>query len=81
LLECNPRVKKRGKVQKVIKSTHSSIPEKAEIEIEGADDLYKEIRIENTLQDEEGHKVKLKEEADVDVVIEADRKATTPKED
>jgi hypothetical protein len=77
----NPRVRKRGKVQKVIESTHSSIPEKAEIEIEGADDLYKEIRIENTLQDEEGHKVKLKEKADVHVVIEADPKATTPKED
>ena len=73
--------KKHGKVKKVIKSIYPSIAEKAEIEIEEADHLYKEIGIENALQNEQGHKVKLKENAEVDVVIEADRKATTPKED
>jgi hypothetical protein len=31
------------------------------------------------LEDEHGKKVKLKENADVDVVVEADPKATTPK--
>jgi len=30
------------------------------------------------LEDEQGYKVKLKEHADVDVVVEADPKATTP---
>lgn len=72
--------KKRGRVQKVIKPFHPGVPEKAQIEIEGADDLYKEIRIENTLKDEEGHCVKLKEDAPVDVIIEADPQSTAPKD-
>jgi hypothetical protein len=75
------KAKKRGKVLKVIKSIHPSIPEKAEIEIEDGDDLYKEIRVENALEDGEGRQVKLKEKARVDIVIEADGKATTRKED
>lgn len=73
------RTRKHGIVQKVIKPLHPSVPEKAQIEIEGADDLYKEIRIENTLEDEKGQKMKLKEHAKVEVVIEADPDATTPK--
>jgi predicted nucleotidyltransferase len=54
------------------------LPEKAEIEVHDADHLYREIRIDNELEDEHGNKVKLKEHADVDVVVEADPKATTP---
>jgi hypothetical protein len=69
---------KRGRVRKIIKPIHPSLPEKAEIEVHGAEDLYKEIRIDNALEDEHGNKVKLKENADVDVVVEADPKATTP---
>lgn len=41
---------------------------------------YREIRIENTLEDAQGKKVKLKEGAEVDVTIEADPKDTAPKE-
>jgi uncharacterized protein YfaS (alpha-2-macroglobulin family) len=70
---------KPGKVQKIIESPHADVPEKAEIAVEGADDLYKEIRIENTLEDEKGKEVKLKEGAKVDVVVEADSKETVPK--
>jgi hypothetical protein len=70
---------KRGRVRKIIKPIHPSLPEKAEIEVHGADDLYREIRIDNELEDENGKKVKLKEHADVDVVIEADPKATEPR--
>jgi hypothetical protein len=73
------RATKPGRVQKVIKPIHADIPEKAEIAVEGADDLYKEIRIENTLEDEQGREVKLKEGAKVDVVVEADSDATVPK--
>jgi hypothetical protein len=69
---------KPGWVRKIIKPIHPSLPEKAEIEVRDADHLYKEIRIENTLEDENGKKVKLKEHADVDVVVEADPQATTP---
>jgi hypothetical protein len=70
---------KPGRVQKVIKSPHPEIPEKAEIAVESADHLYKEIRIENTLKDDKGQEVKLKEGAEVDVVVEAEPDATVPK--
>lgn len=70
------KTKKRGRVQKIIKFPYE--PEKAEIAIEEADPLYQEIRIENVLEDEQGKKAKLKQGAKVDVIIEADPKATTP---
>ena len=76
-----PKTKKRGRVKKLIKSPDPSVPEKAEVEIHEADELYKEIRIDNKLEDEHGNKVKLKEGAEVDVVIEAEPKATTPDTD
>lgn len=75
-----PKVTKPGIVQKVIKPFHPQMPEKAEIAVDGADHLYREIRIENTLEDAQGKKVKLKEGAEVDVTIEADPKDTAPKE-
>jgi hypothetical protein len=74
-----PRTRKRGRVQKVIKSPHPSVPERAQIEVEEAEHLYKEIRIENALEDDQGRKVKLKENAPVDVIIEADPESTTSK--
>ena len=69
-----------GVVQKIIKSPDPRDPEKAEIEVEGADDLYREIRIDNTLMDKDGEKVGLKKGAEVDVTIEADVKDTIKKE-
>lgn len=68
-----------GTVEKIIKSSYSSEPEKAQIAIEGADHLYKEIRIENTLEDENGNKVRLKPGAEVEVTVEAEPEATTAK--
>ena len=68
-----------GIVEKVIKPAHPSMPEKAQIAIEGAEDLYKEIRIENNLTDGNGKDVALKEGAEVDVKVEADPEATTTK--
>jgi hypothetical protein len=53
-------------------------PEKAEIAVEGADHLYREIRIENRLEDGDGKKVKLKQGAHVDVTVEAEDTDTTP---
>jgi hypothetical protein len=76
-----PKAKKPGTVRKVIKPIIPSEPEKAEIEVHGADELYKEIRIENTLVDSEGNKVKLKPNAPVDVTVEADKKDTVPDTD
>jgi hypothetical protein len=53
----------------------------AEISVEGADDLYREIRVENVLTDENGEKVRLKTGAEVDVILEADTDDTTKKPD
>jgi len=73
-----PNVTLPGKVEQIIKSAHPSEPEKAQIAVEGADDLYKEIRIENTLTDENGRHVRLKKGAEVEVTVEADKSATVP---
>jgi hypothetical protein len=67
-----------GTVEKIIKSPLPSEPEKAQIAIEGGDDLYKEVRIENVLTTENGDQVKLKLGAKVEVTVEADANATTP---
>jgi hypothetical protein len=66
-------------VEKIIKPVMPSEPEKAQISVEGADHLYREIRIENTLTDEDGDKVRLKPGAEVAVTIEAEPEATVPK--
>ena len=73
-----PSVTLPGTVEKIIESPHPGEPEKAQISIEGADDLYREIRIENSLTDENGDGVRLKEGADVEVTVEADKDATIP---
>jgi DNA-binding NarL/FixJ family response regulator len=74
-----PAVTLPGTVEKVIPPLHPNQPEKAQISVEGAEDLYKEIRVDNTLQDPTGNPVALKAGAQVEVTIEADREATEPK--
>jgi hypothetical protein len=74
-----PKTTKPGAVRKIIKPPIPDEPEKAEISVHGADDLYREIRIENSLESDDGKKVKLKEGAEVSVTIEADPKQTIPK--
>lgn len=71
-----PAVTLPGKVEKIIPANYE--PEKAQIAVEGADPLYREIRVENSLQDEHGRNVKLTPGAEVDVTIEADPAATQP---
>jgi len=73
------RQKLQGTVQKIIEPAVPSEPEKAQIDIEGGDDLYREIRIENVVTDENGEKARLKPGAQVDVIVEADSSATTKK--
>lgn len=73
-----PKTTKPGTVQKIIQSPIPEIPEKAEIAVEGADPLYKEIRIDNKLEDPTGKPVKLKPGAKVEVTVEADLKETVP---
>jgi hypothetical protein len=71
------KMKKPATVRKIIKPYAPGIPEKAEITVHDADDLYKEIRIENRLEDSKGQKVKLKQGAEVELTVEADAKDTT----
>ena len=67
----------RGTVEKVIKSNHS--PEKAQITIHEAEDLYREIRVENEFTDGDGTKASLKQGAEVDITVEADSDAMLTK--
>jgi len=66
-------------VEKILQPANPKNPELAEIHIDGADPLYREIRVENKLKNEAGEEVKLKKGSHVDVTIEADAKATVPK--
>lgn len=58
-----------GTVEKIMKSPSPAEPEKAQILIEGADHSYQEIRIENTLIDENKEEVRLKAGAKVRVTV------------
>ena len=68
-----------GKVERLIKPLVPGECEKAEISVEGADDLYGEIRIDNIMINAEGETVSLKPGAEVAVTIEADPEDTTLK--
>jgi hypothetical protein len=65
-------------VERIIRPLVPSEPEKAQITVEGADHLYRELRIENTLTDKNGDTVKLKPGAEVEVTIAAGPGATIP---
>jgi hypothetical protein len=70
-----------AEVEKIIKSPDPREPEKAQINIQdGADPLYKEIRIENSLTDDRGNEVKLKEGAKVEVTVQAPPSEVIPKD-
>jgi hypothetical protein len=66
----------RAKAEKVFESANGE-PEKAQIHVTEAEELYRGIRVENELTDEAGDKAKLKPGTEVDVVIEADSSALT----
>jgi hypothetical protein len=70
------RKKLSGTVEKIIKPVAPSEPEKAQIGVNEADALYREIRIENTVVDEHGEEAKLRAGAQVDLIVEADSDAT-----
>jgi hypothetical protein len=68
-------------VEKIIPPAWPGDAEKAQITVHGAEDLYKEIRVENALQGPDGSAVTLKKGAHVEVTIEADPKVTEKKDD
>jgi hypothetical protein len=61
-----------GTVDKIIPSPGPSQPEKAQIAIGEADHGYQDLRIENTLTDENGEDVRLKKGAHVEVTVTAE---------
>ena len=74
----NAAVTLPGTVQKIIPAIAGE-PEKAEVVVEGAENLYREVRVENTLQDPAGNPVALKKGTKVEVTIEAPPEGTDPK--
>jgi hypothetical protein len=77
--KATPSISLPGTVEKIIPAVPPVHPERAQISVEGADHLYKEIRIENTLQTDSGQFVALKPGAEVEVTIEAEKADTIPK--
>ena len=75
----NPSTTLVGTVEKIVKPRVPNEPEKAQIAVEGADPLYKELRIENTLTDAGGNEVHLKPGVKVDVTIEAEPQGVATK--
>jgi hypothetical protein len=69
-----PSVTLPGTVAKIISSPRPSKPERAQIAVEGADRLYRNLRIENTLTDEHGDDAKLEKGSRVDVTVTAEAK-------
>ena len=60
-----------GTVDKIIASRGPTQPEKAQIAVAGADDRYRDLRIENTWTDGNGNEVRLKKGAHVEVTVTA----------
>jgi hypothetical protein len=69
----------RGTVDKIILSRSRKQPEKAQIAVERGTRRYRNLRIENTLTDENGDEVKLKKGAHVEVTVAAAGKTSTAK--
>src|ERR1022692_3256265 len=69
-----PSVTMPGTVNKIISPSRPTQSEKAQIAVHGADHRYRDLRIENTLTDEHGDDVKLKNGAHVEVTVKAESK-------
>src|ERR1700733_12645490 len=81
IMSAKPSTTLPAVVEKIIKSPSPDEPERAQITVEGADHLYRELRIENTLTDENGDEVRLKPGAEGELIITAHPRSTTPKKD
>lgn len=72
-IRIEPSTTMPGTVHKII-AQRLRRPEKAQIAVDGADRRYRNLRIENTLTDENGDQVRLKKGARVDVTVAAQPK-------
>ena len=66
-------------VEKILLA-RSAEPEKIQISVDGCDELYSELRIENTLKNESGDSVTLKRGAHIEITINADSNAVKQQE-
>jgi hypothetical protein len=73
----NPSITLPGTVDKIIPATSAREAETVQIHVEAADELFREVRIKNTLTTESGDKIKLKLGSPVDVTITAEAGSTT----
>jgi hypothetical protein len=60
-------------VQKILPGVLPGQPDRAQIVVKAAEDLYKEIRIENALLDAEGNEVRLAPGTELEIVIQVAR--------
>ena len=67
-----PSITLPGTVEKIIPSVSPTEADTVQIGLETPHDLYREVRIENTLTNESGDKVSLKPGAPVEVTITAE---------
>lgn len=70
-----PSVTVSGTVEKIIPPAPPSQAEKAQIVVHGADPRHRDIRIKNTLTDENGDDVRLKKGTHVEVTVTAEPKS------
>jgi hypothetical protein len=70
----HPSITMPGTVDKIIPPPRPSKPEKAQIAVDGAHSPHRNLRIENTLLDENGDDVKLKKGAHVEITVAAEPK-------
>ncbi len=61
-------------VEKIV-AARDAEPEKMQISVDGCDELYTELRVENLLKNKSGDSVTLKRGAHVEVTINADSNA------
>jgi hypothetical protein len=74
-----PSVTLSGTVDKIIPPRFPLQAETVQISVETPDELYREVRIENMLTDENGDKVRLKVGSPVEITIAAEAGSTTVK--
>lgn len=70
----HPSTTMPGTVHKIILSRRPGQPEEAQITVDGRDHRYRDLRIKNTLTDENGDYVRLKKGAHVLVTVTAELK-------
>jgi hypothetical protein len=70
--EANHRIKLKGRVKQIIPPVAGFKPELVEIQLQGCEELYRDIRFENKLQDGSGSALCVTEGAEVEITVEVE---------